>query len=282
MAQDTQDRRHAPSFEGGRPRRLAAQQDVLFVQRSGNRRRSSPTRVAYGQIQADRRAARAAHRQRAEDDRGRRQKSLLPAKLAGILGLNVQDIGAQQTGMTVEAFKQETSTRRGSDGPDHRNSFHIPHPRDRQRHRQTERALPSRSSTPGRRSANGSGREKPDVIVFFYNDHGLNFFLDKMPTFAVGACANTSARTRAEHPDDPLRARRTETVVADHQRHRGRRVRSGDVPGNGDRPCDHQSDAAGCSRTPNGRSASCRPPSIRSSIRCRGPSAASISGRAGW
>ena len=27
------------------------------------------------------------------------------AKLAGILGLSVQDIGAQQTGMTVEAFK---------------------------------------------------------------------------------------------------------------------------------------------------------------------------------
>ncbi len=33
------------------------------------------------------------------------------------------------------------------------------------------------------------GRERPDVIVFFYNDHGLNFFLDKMPTFAVGAAA---------------------------------------------------------------------------------------------
>ncbi|MBN8819138.1 MAG: protocatechuate 4,5-dioxygenase subunit alpha [Sphingomonas sp.] len=28
------------------------------------------------------------------------------AKLAGIFGLNVQDLGAQQTGMTVEAFKQ--------------------------------------------------------------------------------------------------------------------------------------------------------------------------------
>ena len=28
---------------------------------------------------------------------------------------------------------------------------------------------------------------KPDVVVLFYNDHGLNFFLDKMPTFAVGA-----------------------------------------------------------------------------------------------
>jgi protocatechuate 4,5-dioxygenase beta chain len=30
-------------------------------------------------------------------------------------------------------------------------------------------------------------RVKPDVAVVVYNDHGLNFFLDKMPTFAVGA-----------------------------------------------------------------------------------------------
>jgi len=30
-------------------------------------------------------------------------------------------------------------------------------------------------------------RERPDLAVVFYNDHGLNFFLDKMPTFAVGA-----------------------------------------------------------------------------------------------
>ncbi|MPT48568.1 MAG: protocatechuate 3,4-dioxygenase [Sphingobium sp.] len=30
---------------------------------------------------------------------------------------------------------------------------------------------------------------KPNVAVVFYNDHGLNFFLDKMPTFAVGAAA---------------------------------------------------------------------------------------------
>ena len=28
---------------------------------------------------------------------------------------------------------------------------------------------------------------KPEAVVVFYNDHGLNFFLDKMPTFAVGA-----------------------------------------------------------------------------------------------
>lgn len=29
------------------------------------------------------------------------------AKLAGIFGLNVQDLGAQQTGMTVDAFKKK-------------------------------------------------------------------------------------------------------------------------------------------------------------------------------
>ncbi|HYA59820.1 MAG TPA: class III extradiol dioxygenase family protein [Burkholderiaceae bacterium] len=28
---------------------------------------------------------------------------------------------------------------------------------------------------------------KPDVAVIVYNDHGLNFFLDKQPTFAIGA-----------------------------------------------------------------------------------------------
>lgn len=31
------------------------------------------------------------------------------------------------------------------------------------------------------------GQVRPDAVVVFYNDHGLNFFLDKMPTFAIGA-----------------------------------------------------------------------------------------------
>ena len=39
--------------------------------------------------------------------------------------------------------------------------------------------------------------EKPDVAIVFYNDHGLNFFLDKMPTFAVGAAPNTATPTKA-------------------------------------------------------------------------------------
>ncbi len=30
---------------------------------------------------------------------------------------------------------------------------------------------------------------QPDLAVVFYNDHGLNFFLDAMPTFAVGAAS---------------------------------------------------------------------------------------------
>jgi len=30
---------------------------------------------------------------------------------------------------------------------------------------------------------------RPDVVVVVYNDHGLNFFLNSMPTFAIGAAA---------------------------------------------------------------------------------------------
>ena len=30
---------------------------------------------------------------------------------------------------------------------------------------------------------------EPDVAIVIYNDHGLNFFLDKQPTFAIGAAA---------------------------------------------------------------------------------------------
>lgn len=30
------------------------------------------------------------------------------------------------------------------------------------------------------------GEKKPDVVVLFYNDHGLEFFLNKKPTFSIG------------------------------------------------------------------------------------------------
>lgn len=34
--------------------------------------------------------------------------------------------------------------------------------------------------------------QKPDVAVVFSNDHGLNFFLDKLPSFAIGAAPSYS------------------------------------------------------------------------------------------
>jgi protocatechuate 4,5-dioxygenase beta chain len=53
-------------------------------------------------------------------------------------------------------------------------------------------------------------RVKPDVAVMIYNDHGLNFFLDKMPTFAVGAAElyqnadeGWGLPTSAPFPGDP-------------------------------------------------------------------------------
>ncbi|MGC4028167.1 MAG: class III extradiol dioxygenase family protein [Steroidobacteraceae bacterium] len=38
------------------------------------------------------------------------------------------------------------------------------------------------------------GKHRPDVVIVVYNDHGLNFFLDKVPTFALG-CADAYCHT---------------------------------------------------------------------------------------
>ena len=64
---------------------------------------------------------------------------------------------------------------------------------------------------------------KPDVAVVFNNDHGLNFFLDCLPTFAVGAAAEYHNADEgwglplykpfAGHPD--LSWHVIETLVAD-------------------------------------------------------------------
>jgi len=64
---------------------------------------------------------------------------------------------------------------------------------------------------------------EPDVAVMIYNDHGLNFFLDKMPTFAVGAAAEYrnadegwGLPTVAPFPGDPkLSWHIIESVMAD-------------------------------------------------------------------
>jgi hypothetical protein len=81
---------------------------------------------------------------------------------------------------------------------------------------------------------------RPDVVVMFYNDHGLNFFLDKMPTFAVGAAPQYhNADEGWGIPTLPAVQGRPGPVVAHHQ-HAGRQgVRRGDLPGNAGRPCVH-------------------------------------------
>jgi protocatechuate 4,5-dioxygenase beta chain len=66
-------------------------------------------------------------------------------------------------------------------------------------------------------------RVRPDVAVMIYNDHGLNFFLDKMPTFAIGAAPEYQNAdegwglpTLPPYPGDPaLSWHIIESLVAD-------------------------------------------------------------------
>ena len=62
------------------------------------------------------------------------------AKFAGIFGLDMQDIGAQQTGLTKDEFKAKlvAGPRRSSrpHGKDRRRHHHLARPRDRRGHRQ--------------------------------------------------------------------------------------------------------------------------------------------------
>lgn len=64
---------------------------------------------------------------------------------------------------------------------------------------------------------------KPDVAIVVYNDHGLNFFLDKMPTFSVGAAFDYANKDEGwglaplpPYPGDPeLSWHLIESLVAD-------------------------------------------------------------------
>jgi hypothetical protein len=118
------------------------------------------------------------------------------AKFAGIFGLDMQDIGAQQTGMTKDEFKAKLLAaglrpeHGATHGQDHRCHHHLARARHRRRHRQGQLQqdpywkpffdgfVPVREWLAEVSARRGGG---------VYNDHGLNFFLDKMPTFAVGA-----------------------------------------------------------------------------------------------
>jgi protocatechuate 4,5-dioxygenase beta chain len=66
-------------------------------------------------------------------------------------------------------------------------------------------------------------RADPDLVVIVYNDHGLNFFLDKLPTFAVGAAPlyrnddeGWGLPTLGPYPGDPAASWHViESLVAD-------------------------------------------------------------------
>jgi len=47
------------------------------------------------------------------------------------------------------------------------------------------------------------GQRKPDVAIVFYNDHGLNFALDNMPTFAIGAAHEYHNADEGWGPPEP-------------------------------------------------------------------------------
>jgi protocatechuate 4,5-dioxygenase alpha chain len=110
------------------------------------------------------------------------------AKLAGIFGLDMQDIGAQQTGMTKDEFKAKlvaandqkrqspsvANTLGENHGTTHRRPRHLAHPRHRRRHPQGQAAGPVLEALLRRLSA---GRHwlaevKPDVVVFFTTTTG--------------------------------------------------------------------------------------------------------------
>jgi len=102
----TADRRYDPIRRSAGHEGLCPQSHVLFLQRGDNRKSFVADEDAYcaryGLNQAQRNAIR--HRNVLELMAAGGNIYYL-AKFAGIFGLSVQDLGAQQTGMTVEQFK---------------------------------------------------------------------------------------------------------------------------------------------------------------------------------
>jgi hypothetical protein len=113
------------------------------------------------------------------------------AKFAGIFGLDVQDHRRAADRHDARKHSRRSSPpRQGIDhGHHHRRHHHVAHPVDRPRDREEPAGGPYwKPFFDGYPPVHDwLRRREPDVAVVFYNDHGLNFFLDKMPTFAIGA-----------------------------------------------------------------------------------------------
>ena len=104
-----------------------------------------------------------------------------------------------------------------------------------------------------------------------YNDHGLNFFLDKMPTFAVGAAPEyRNADEGWGIPTVPPFQGDPDLSLAPDRVAGRRRVRPHHLPGDAGRPRASRCRWRCCGRAAaSGRCASCRCASTPCSPRCR-------------
>ena len=115
------------------------------------------------------------------------------AKFAGIFGLRMQDVGAQQTGVTVDEFKAKLVAARGATAMANIvggiATPHIPAIGAAIAGDQIEYAYwtPFFDGYPPVHAS--LEKVNPDEAILGYNDHGLNFILDKMPSFGVGAAS---------------------------------------------------------------------------------------------
>ena len=171
----------------------------------------------FGLTQEQREAVQAPQRARA--DRGRRQH-LLPRQACR--HFRPQRAGSRRAADRHDGRGLQSETSRGGENDmarvDRRHR-HLPYPLHRQRHRQGAlQTIPigSRSSTASTRARAMAGRGEAGCrVVIFYNDHGLNFFLDKLPTFAIGAAPEYRQRRRGlGHADPAPVPRRSRSVLA--------------------------------------------------------------------
>jgi protocatechuate 4,5-dioxygenase beta chain len=179
------------------------------------------------------------------------------AKFAGIFNLDVQDVGAQQTGMTKDEFKEKL--RQGGRLEMARilgglTTSHIPAVGNAIDKEMFDDPYwkPFFDGYPPIRE--WLADNKPDVAINIYNDHGLGFFLDKMPTFAIGAAHEYRQRGRGlGHSQLRPVPGRAGAELAHHREHGGPRVRHHLLPGAGGRSRFHRADAAvlaGCAEQP--------------------------------
>jgi hypothetical protein len=152
-------------------RQRCAPRQVL--QTDGRRRQ----RLLPGQVRRHLRPGHAGHRRPA--DRCDQGTSSRPSSSRPAINLRDSRSGKAASSENTGAFTWHNSS--AASAPPTFPPLAAPSTRACSRTRTGSRSLTASRPSPV------AGREEARCVVMFYNDHGLNFFLDKMPTFAVGA-----------------------------------------------------------------------------------------------